>query len=93
MDQLWLSASGVANGAGLPHREALLPFAAKIQFQQAVNPVRALVIPGITLSAQHLKQLLKTVPGITFSRFCQRQDHGLIPAELGLVKIHRPAQR
>lgn len=40
----------------------------KIQFQQAVNPVNALMVPGVALLAQQLEQLFKAVSWITFNR-------------------------
>ena len=75
------------------HRQPLFSLATKIQFQQAVNPVNTFMVPGITLPAQQLDQLLKTVARIAFCQFSQRVDHGFITPGIGLVKIHRPAQR
>lgn len=45
-------------------RQKLLSLTAKIQFQQAVNPVNAFMVPDIALPAQQLEQLLKTVARI-----------------------------
>ena len=43
--------------------------------------------------AQQLEQLLKTVARIAFCQFSQHVDHGFITPGIGLIKIHRPAQR
>lgn len=92
IDQLWFNASGVASGAGLrTGRRCLL--LRRIQFQQAVNPVYTLMIPGITLPAKHLKEFLHTVSRIALRHFSKRLDHRLITPGIGLIKIHCPAQR
>lgn len=67
--------------------------ATKIQFQQAVNAVNAFMVLGVTLPAQQLEKLLKTIPRVAFCQFSQRVDHRFITPGIGLVKIHRPAQR
>ncbi|AHM81629.1 hypothetical protein C210_28500 [Klebsiella pneumoniae subsp. pneumoniae KpMDU1] len=51
------------------------------------------MVPGIALPAQQLEQLLKTVARIAFCQFSQRVDLGFITPGIGLIKIHRPAQR
>ncbi|KHQ22251.1 hypothetical protein KU56_11820 [Klebsiella pneumoniae] len=51
------------------------------------------MVPGIALPAQQLEQLLKTVARIAFCQFSQHVDHGFITPGIGLIKIHRPAQR
>lgn len=75
------------------YRQTLLPLAAKIQFQQAINPVNAFMIPGVTLPAQQLEQLLKTVSRVALCQLSQQLDHRLIAPGIGLVNIDRPAQR
>lgn len=65
----------------------------KIQFQQAINPVNAFMVTDIALPAQQLEQLLKTVARRAFCQFSQRVDHWFITPGIGLIKIHRPAQR
>lgn len=55
-----------------------LAFATKIQPQGAVNLVNTLMIPGVTLPAQHLIQFLKTVPRIAFRQFSQHKDNRFI---------------
>jgi len=77
----------------ITYRQALFSFTTKIQLQQAVNPVNAFMVPAIALSAQQLEQLLKTVSQIAFRQLSQRLDHRFITPGIGLVKIHRPAQR
>ena len=51
---LWLSASGVASGAGCRATawQTLLSFSSKIQ---TVNPVNTLMVPSVTLPAYHLE--------------------------------------
>jgi hypothetical protein len=44
--------------------QTLLPLAAKIQFQQAVNTVNAFMVPGMPVPAQQLEQFLKSVPRV-----------------------------
>jgi len=51
------------------YRQTLLSLAAKIQFQQAINPVIAFMILGVTLPAQQLEQLLKTVSRVALCQF------------------------
>jgi len=46
--------------------------------------------PDVTLPAQQLEQLLKTIPRVAL---CQHLDNRFITPGIGLVKIHRPAQR
>lgn len=75
------------------HRQPLFSLATKIQFQQTVNPVNTFMVPGITLPAQQLDQLLKTVARIAFCRLRQRMVHRFITPGIRLIKIHRPAQR
>ncbi|MNJ73191.1 hypothetical protein D3C77_699530 [compost metagenome] len=75
------------------YRQPLFSLTTKIQFQEAVNPVNAFVVPGIALPAQQLEQLLKTVARIAFCQFSQRMDHRFITPGIGLIKIDRPAQR
>ncbi len=93
MDQLWLIASGVASGAGLRTGRCCFSLTAKIQFQQTVNPVNAFMVPGVTLPAQQLKQLLKTIPRVALRQFSQHLGHRFITPGIGLIKIHLPAQR
>lgn len=64
-------------------------FAAKIKFQQVINPVNAFMVPGDTLPAQQLEQLLKTVLRIALCQLSQQMDHRFIAPE----NIDRPAQR
>lgn len=47
----------------------------------------------IALLAQQLEQLLKAVARIAFCQLSQRMDHRFITPGIGLIKIHRPAQR
>lgn len=75
------------------HRQALFTLTTKIQFQQTVNPVYALVVPDVPLPAKHLKKLLKSVAGIAFSCLSQPLDHRFITSRIRLISIHRPAQR
>ncbi|MCW0342270.1 hypothetical protein NB703_000363 [Pantoea ananatis] len=91
--QLWFSASGVRQRSRIAHRQALFTLTPKIQFQQAVNPVYALVVPDVALPAQHLKKFLKSVAGITFSRLCQPLNHRFITSRVRLIMKHSPAQR
>ncbi|AMB73250.1 hypothetical protein TH59_11415 [Pantoea ananatis] len=63
MDPLWFIASGVGSEPGLLTGKALFSLMAKIQVQQAINPVNALMVPAIALHAQHLKKLLKPYRG------------------------------
>lgn len=75
------------------HRQALLSLTAKIQFQQAVNTVNALMVPDIALPAKYLKKLFKSVSRIAFSRHGQRHNHRLITSRIRLITKYRPAQR
>jgi len=79
--------------ARVAYRQTLLSPATKIQFQQTVNPVHAFVVPGVVLPAQELEQLLKTISWIALRQPSQRVDHRFITPGIGLVKVHRPAQR
>jgi hypothetical protein len=92
MDQLWFNACG-CQWCWITHWQPLFSLTTKIQFQQAVNPVSAFMVPGIALPAQQLEQLLKTVARIAFCQFSQRMDHRFITPGIGLIKIYRPAQR
>jgi hypothetical protein len=71
---------------------ALFSLTAKIQFQQAVNPVNSFMVPGITLPAKYLKKL-KSVSRIAFSRHGQRHNDRLITSRIRLITKYRPAQR
>lgn len=92
MGQLWFNACGVARVLNYALAAAVF-LATKIQFQQAINPVNTFMVPCIALPAQQLEQLLKTVARIAFCQFSQRVDLGFITPGIGLIKIHRPAQR
>ncbi len=60
------------------HWKSMLSLATEIQFQQAVDPVNTLMIRGVTLPAQQLEQLLKTLSRIAFCKFSQCQDHRFV---------------
>lgn len=78
----------------ITHRQTLFAFTAKVQLQQTIDPVNALMIPPIALPAQNLEQLFKPVTRITFCRLYQYLYHRFIP--LGIirfVKIHHSAQQ
>ena len=92
MDQLWFNACGVARELDT-HWQPLFSLATKIQFQQAINPVYALVVPDVSLPAKHLKKLFKSISRIAFRRFSECLYHRLIAAGIRLVKKNRPAQR
>lgn len=92
MGQLWFNACGVARVLNYALAAAVF-LATKIQFQQAINPVNTFMVPCIAPLAQQLEQLLKTVARIAFCQFSQRVDLGFITPGIGLIKIHRPAQR
>jgi len=77
----------------IAHWQALFSLTAKIQFQQAVNPVNALMVPAFALPAQHLKKLFKSVSRIAFSRHGQRHNDWLITLRIRLITKYRPAQR
>lgn len=77
----------------ITHRQALFSLTAKIQFQQAINPVNTFMIPGVTLPAQQLEQLIKTISRVALCQLSQQLDHWFIAPGIGLVNIDRPAQR
>ena len=77
----------------IAHWQALFSLTAIIQFQQAVNPVNALMVLGVALPAKDLKKLFKSVSRIAFSRHGQRHNYRLIPSRIRLITKCRPAQR
>lgn len=77
----------------IAHWQVLFSLTAKIQFQQEVNPVNALMVPGVALPAKDLKKPFISVSRIAFSRHGQRHNYRLIPSRIRLITKYRPAQR
>lgn len=92
MGQLWFNACGVARVLNYALAAAVFP-CDENSVSAGNKSGEHILWFGIALPAQQLEQLLKTVARIAFCQFSQRVDLGFITPGIGLIKIHRPAQR